>query len=110
MVNRIQLIGYLGMNPEMRRFGEGNAVMTRMSLATNESFRGSNGNRQKKPNWFTLVAWGKIAISADAALAKGNQVVVNGKVVYRTYTDKTGIRKQCTEVHILAFLKVMPGP
>jgi single-strand DNA-binding protein len=100
LVNKVQLIGRLGMDPEVRTFDK--SKMARMSLATDASYM-RNGERVKDAHWHTLVAWGSTAERANKLLKKGKQIAINGKLVNRTYTDKDGIQRTATEVHVSDF-------
>jgi single-strand DNA-binding protein len=104
MVNRVQLIGRLGMDPEMRKFDNG-TTMARMSLATDAGHKDANGNYVKDTHWHTLVAWGKVAELTEKFLAKGNEVAITGKLVNRSYEDKDGKKRYTTEVQLVEFIK-----
>jgi len=104
MVNRVQLIGRLGMHPEMRKFDNG-STMARMSLATNASHKDADGNYVKDTHWHTLVAWGKLAELSEKILEKGNEIAITGKLVNRSYEDKDGNKRYTTEVQLLEFIK-----
>lgn len=95
--NKVQLIGNLGMNPDIRIF-EGGKKMARISLATSESFNNAKGERVTETYWHQVVAWGKMAEIAENSLQKGSEVAVEGKLVSRSYTDKQGVKKYITEV------------
>ncbi len=95
--NKVQLIGNLGMNPEIKEM-TGGKKMARFSMATNESYRDANGQKQTETQWHNLVAWGKVADLAEKFLSKGNEIVIEGKLVNRNYTDKEGIKRYATEI------------
>lgn len=99
--NQVQLIGHIGMDPELRTFGD--SKMARISLATDASYR-AKGEYVRKSDWHTLVIWGPLAISAEKLLSKGKKVAVTGKLVNRSYEDKDGTRKYTTEVQVDEFL------
>ncbi len=100
--NKVQLIGHLGMNPDIRTFGE--SKMARMSLATDASYRNADGEYVQNADWHTLVIWGPLASAAEKVLSKGKKVAVNGKLVNRSYDDKDGKRNYTTEIHVAEFL------
>lgn len=104
LINRVQLIGRLGMNPEMRKFDNG-TTMARMSLATNGGHRDPDGSFVKDTHWHTLVAWGKVAELTEKLLTKGNEVAITGKLVNRSYEGKDGKKRYTTEVQLLEFIK-----
>ena len=95
--NKVQLIGNLGQNPEIRTFDNGKAV-ARFSLATTDSYRDSNGKKITETQWHNLVAWGNLAKTVEKYLVKGSEVAVEGKLTHRTYDDKEGNKKYYTEV------------
>ena len=98
MRNRVQLIGRLGQNPEVKEFDKGRKLV-RMSIATNEEYM-NNGEKVKQTTWHNLVAWGKLAEICDKYLQKGREVAVEGKLIYRTWEDKEGVKHNATEIHI----------
>ncbi len=95
--NKVQLIGNLGANPEVRTFGNGKSV-ARFSLATTDSYRDENGKKISETQWHTIVAWGNLAKIAEKYLTKGSEVAVEGRLTHRSYDDKDGNRKYVTEV------------
>ncbi|RYZ00405.1 MAG: single-stranded DNA-binding protein [Chitinophagaceae bacterium] len=97
--NKVQLIGKLGRDPEIRLI-EGGKKKASFSMATNESYRNAKGERVTETQWHNVVAWGKVAELAERFLVKGKEVAVEGKLVNRTYTDKQGQKKYFTEVVI----------
>ena len=101
--NKVQLIGHLGMNPEVRTTESGKKL-ARLSIATNESYKNAKGERISTTQWHNIVAWGKVADIAEQFLQKGAEVLVDGKLVYREYTDKLGTRRNITEVLANDFL------
>jgi len=103
--NKVQLVGNLGMNPEVRTTETGKTV-ARMSLATNESYKNAKGEWVKQTQWHHLVAWGKTAEIVAAKLQKGNEVMIEGKLVHREYTDKEGNKRQVTEVQVNELLMI----
>ena len=97
--NRVMLIGNLGSLPEVKEISSGNK-MARLSLATNESYRNAKGEKVTETQWHNVIAWGKQAEIAEKYLTKGSEVAVEGKLVTRSYVDKTGSKKYVTEVHM----------
>ena len=97
--NRVQLIGNLGNDPEIRKFDNGK-TLARLSLATSESYRDENGKRVTETQWHTLTAWGQSALIAEKYLKKGNEIAVEGKLVHRNYENKEGKKQYITEVVI----------
>jgi single-strand DNA-binding protein len=97
--NKVQLIGNLGNNPEVKSLDGGKKV-ARFSIATNESYRNTKGEKITETQWHTLVAWGKVAEIAEKYLQKGSEVVIEGKLINRSYNDKEGNKKYITEVQV----------
>jgi single-strand DNA-binding protein len=99
MKNRVQLIGNLGQDPEIKELENGNK-MARMSVATNESYKNTKGEYVQETQWHPVVAWGKSAELCEKLLKKGSEVVIEGKLVHRSYTDKDGATKYISEVQL----------
>lgn len=97
--NNVQLIGHLGSAPEIKNFENGKKLAS-ISLATNESYKNSEGKKVEETQWHKLVGWGKIAEIAEKYTTKGSEIGVSGKLVYRTYEDKNGEKRTITEVQI----------
>ena len=97
--NKVQLIGNLGNNPEIKSL-EGGKKMAKFCIATNESYRNANGEKVTETQWHNLVAWGRIAEIIEKYLMKGSEVAVEGKLTYRSYNDKEGQKKYFTEIQI----------
>ncbi len=103
LVNKVNLIGRLGADPEVRTLDNGKK-MARFSLATDDSYRNQNGERVEQVQWLNIVAWGPAAERVEKILAKGKQVAVEGKLVSNSYTDKEGVKRYSTDVHLNEFL------
>lgn len=101
--NKVQLIGNLGNAPEIRNTESGKKL-ARFSVATNESYRNAQGEKITETQWHNLVAWGKVAEIVEKYLNKGSEVVIEGKLINRSYTDKEGNKKYVTEVEVSELL------
>jgi single-strand DNA-binding protein len=101
--NKVQLIGHVGSKPQARNF-DGDKKMVRFSVATNESYRNAEGVKVTDTQWHNLVAFGKVADIAEKYLDKGTEVALEGKLVNRNYTDKEGVKRYVTEIHISELL------
>ena len=101
--NKVQLIGRLGMDPEMKTFDNG-STLARISLATDASYKDKSGKKIEETHWHNLVAWNKTAELAQKLLAKGKEVAIEGKLVNRSYEDGEGNRRYVTEVKVDQFL------
>lgn len=101
--NQVQLIGNLGMDPEAKILDSGKQLV-RFSLATNETYRNSRGERVTETQWHNLVAWGKTAELIQKLLHKGVEVAVQGKLNTRSYQDKEGNKRFVTEIIVNDFI------
>jgi single-strand DNA-binding protein len=97
--NKVQLIGNLGMNPEVKVL-DGGKKLAKMSIATNESYKNAQGELVKETQWHNLIAWGKTADIIEKYLKKGSEVAIDGKLMNRTYTDKEGTKRYITEIQV----------
>jgi single-strand DNA-binding protein len=97
--NKVQLIGNLGNNPEIKTL-DGGKKLARFSVATNEVYRNTKGEKVTETQWHNLVAWGRVAEIAEKFLTKGSEVAIEGKLMNRTYNDKDGVKKYFTEVQV----------
>jgi single-strand DNA-binding protein len=88
-LNQVQIIGNLGKDPEMRYLPNGNAV-TSFSVATTETWKDKEGNKQEKTEWHNVKMFGKLAEVAGEYLKKGGQVFVQGRLETDKWTDKEG--------------------
>jgi single-strand DNA-binding protein len=96
-INKIILIGNLGQDPELRYTSSGVAVAS-FSMATSESWKDQDGNVQEKTQWHKLVTWRKLAEIVGEYLKKGSKVYVEGRIQYRSYDDKNGVKRDITEI------------
>ncbi|MCL4152767.1 UNVERIFIED_CONTAM: hypothetical protein GTU68_012392 [Idotea baltica] len=95
--NKVQLIGNLGNDPEIITLESGKKL-AKFSLATNESYKDSDGQKQTKTDWHNLVAWGKTADIIEKYVTKGKEVAIEGKLTTRSWEDKDGMKRYTTEV------------
>lgn len=96
-VNKVTLIGNLGKDPELRYTSSGVAVAT-FSMATSESWKDPEGNAQERTQWHNIVAWRKLAEIVGEYLKKGSKIYLEGRLQYRTYDDKNGVKRYVTEI------------
>jgi single-strand DNA-binding protein len=96
-INRVQLTGNLGNNPEIKTFGTGNKL-AKFSMATNEEVVRAGGEKTKDTQWHFVTAWGKVAEKIEADCKKGSYISIEGRLVTRNYTDKNGQKRYITEV------------
>lgn len=98
--NSVRLIGNLGVDPEVKEFEQGRKL-ARFSIATNENYKDSKGNKVTETSWHQLIAWGRNAEIAEKYLHKGSEVALEGKLITRNYIDnKTGGKRYVTEIVI----------
>jgi single-strand DNA-binding protein len=97
--NKVQLIGNLGADPEIKTLDSG-TKMARFNMATNESYRNSKGEKVNETQWHQIIAWGKSAELAEKYLFKGMEIAIEGKLVNRVYSTKEGEKKYITEVQL----------
>jgi len=83
-INRVTLLGYLGKDPEIKKFPSGKTT-TLLYLATSEAFQDKSGVWEKHTEWHTLVLWEKLALWAGKNLKKGHRTYAEGKIKTRTY-------------------------
>ena len=95
--NRVQLIGHLGADPEVKNF-DGGSKLAKLSLATSDVYTNAKGEKVDETQWHNVVLWGKQADVAGQYLKKGAEVMIEGKITYRKYTDKDGIDRYFTEI------------
>ena len=96
-VNKVILIGNLGKDPELRYTSSGVAVAS-FSVATNESWKDPEGNTQERTQWHNIVAWRKLAEICGEYLKKGGKLYLEGRLQYRNYDDKNGVKRSVTEI------------
>jgi single-strand DNA-binding protein len=106
--NRVQLIGNLGKDPEVKEF-EGGKKVAKFSLATTESYKNDEGEKISETSWHNVVAWNGLATIAEKYLNKGKEVAVEGRISYRNYEDKDGVKKYFTEI-ILSQIQLLKNP
>ena len=97
-VNKVILVGNLGKDPEVKYTPQGTPV-AKITLATNERFRGKDGQWQDRTEWHNVVLWQRLAEIAGEYLKKGGKVYIEGRLQTRSWDDKTsGQKKYMTEV------------
>ena len=96
-VNKVILIGNLGRDPEVRYMPSGDAVAN-ISIATTETWKDKNGEKQEKTEWHRVAMFGKTAEIAGEYLKKGSQAYIEGRLETRKWTDKEGQERTTTEV------------
>lgn len=96
-INKVIIIGNLGQDPETKYMPNGDAV-TRITLATTDTWKDKNGEKQEKTEWHRVVFYRKLAEIAGEYLKKGRSVYVEGRLQTKKWTDKNGIERYTTEI------------
>lgn len=96
-LNKVMLIGNVGTEPEMRFTPSGNPV-TSFRIATNRFIPASEGERKQETEWFTVVAWNKLAENCNQFLTKGQRVYVEGRLHTSTWEGQDGQKRTRVEV------------
>lgn len=96
-LNKVILIGNLGMDPELR-FTQGKQALLRMRIATTENYKSKTGEWQEKTEWHTVIMWGSRAESINKFLSKGRTIGIEGRLQTRSWEDKDGNKRYSTEV------------
>ena len=96
-LNKVQMTGRLGADPEMRFTPQGHAVTT-FRVASNRTWRSADGETHEETEWFRVVAWNKLAEVCNQYLTKGSRVYVEGRLQTRQWQDQDGQARSSTEV------------
>lgn len=103
--NKVNLIGRIGKNPELQTVGIPGReyTLTRLSIAINERYKDKTGEWRENTQWYNLIAWGKIAERIVKIVQKGQEIMVEGKIVNKSY-EKEGEKKYTTDIEVTDFL------
>ena len=96
-LNKVMIIGNVGSDPEMRFTPNGNPV-TSFRVATNWIYTTADGERKQETEWFTVVAWNKLAEQCNQFLTKGRLVYAEGRLRTRTWEGQDGLKHYRTEI------------
>jgi len=96
-LNKVQIIGNLGRDPEMRFTQDGTPV-TNFSVAVNDSWQGRDGEQRERTEWFRIVAWRRLAEITNEYLRQGSRVYVEGRLETREWQDREGNDRTTTEL------------
>ena len=100
-LNKVQLIGNLGADPEVRSTNNGSRVAT-LSVATSRQWTGNGGEKQEKTEWHRVICWNNkgsgLADVAEKYLKKGDKVYIEGRIEYRTWEDREKQTRYVTEI------------
>ena len=100
--NKVTLIGRTGKDVEIVKFENGKQA--KVSLATSDHYTNALGEKVEETQWHNLVANGKLAEIMEKYVEKGKEISVEGKIVYRTYDDKDGVKRYFTEIRVQELL------
>jgi single-strand DNA-binding protein len=98
MVNKVQLLGNIGKDPEVRETKAGN--IANMVMATSERYTDKSGQKQEKTEWHNLVVFGKLADIVAKYVKKGDKLYVEGSITTRKWEDKEGNTRYNTEIKV----------
>jgi len=109
-LNKVQLIGNIGKDPEIRVSQIGGRKRVSFSLATSRRYRDNNGEQKEQTDWHNIVGWGKVAeIIEQLGIRKGMSLYVEGSLTNRSWTDQTTGQKQyTTEINMDSFQLLTP--
>ncbi len=96
-LNKAQIIGNLGADPEIRSTTSGIRVAT-LSVATSRSWTDRSGQRQEKTEWHRVVCWDKLAEICERYLKRGDRVYIEGRIEYRQWEGQDGQTRYTTEI------------
>lgn len=97
--NSVRLIGHTGKEVEVVTFENGSNKAS-VALATNEHYTNAKGEKVEDTQWHNIVAYGKVADILQKFVSKGKEIAIEGKLTYRSYEDKEGIKRYITEIRV----------
>ena len=103
-LNKVQLIGNVGNDPEIRYLDsnpqnpQGNSKVASFRIATSERYRDRNGETHENTEWHNIAAWRNIADLVEKFIHKGSQIYIEGKLRTRQWTDQQGNKRYTTEI------------
>ncbi len=95
--NSVHLVGRLGKDPEVKSLTNGKKVT--FTLATSDSYKDSKGEKVEDTQWHNIVIWGKLTSIAEKYLKKGNEIMIEGRLIHREY-EKNGDKRIFTEINV----------
>ncbi len=96
--NKVTLIGHTGKEVEIINFENGK--LAKVTLATNDFYTNAKGEKVEETQWHNLVVNGKLADVMEKYVTKGKEIAVEGKIQYKTYEDKDGVKRYSTEIRV----------
>lgn len=105
MRNKVQLIGHVGQQPEIKTIESGKKV-AKLSLATHENYWNNKGEKVEQTEWHRITAWGKTAEIIEKYVTKGKEIAIEGKLTHRSYDGKNGEKRYVTDVVVSELLLI----
>ncbi len=102
-INKVTLMGSVGRDPEVRYTSEGTAVAN-FTMATNETWKGKDGEKKEKTEWHRVVAWGKIAENMGEYVNKGDRLYIEGRIQTNEWEDKEGSKRETKEINVMDYV------
>ncbi len=106
-INKVQLLGTVGKDPEVRTISEGNSVAS-FSIATNDSYMDKNNQKVETTEWHNVECWGKLADIVSKHVKKGSNLIIEGKIQTKSYDNKEGQKVYRTNI-VAKELLFIPG-
>lgn len=106
-LNRVDVLGNVGADPELRSTPTGTAVIN-FTIATTDRWTDKSGEQKEDTEWHRLVAWGKTAELIGQYVQKGNRLFITGKLQTRKWQDKSGGDRYSTEIVVQDFTLLTP--
>jgi single-strand DNA-binding protein len=103
--NKIQLLGNLGRSPDIKTFQNG-SKLARLTMSTHSCYKDEKGKKITQRHWHTVVVHGRLAEVVERDIPRGSELTVEGELISRSYTDRTGASRLVTEVEAS---EVLPG-
>lgn len=106
MINKAILIGNLGRDPEMR-YAQSGAAACNFSIATSETWKDKDGEKQEKTEWHNIVAFGRLGEICGEYLSKGSRVYIDGRIQTDEW-EKDGVKRWTTKI-VVREMKMLGG-
>jgi single-strand DNA-binding protein len=97
MINKVNLIGRVGKDPEIKHLQNENSVAN-FTIATSKKFTNKSGEKKETTQWHNIVIWGKLCNVVEKYVKKGDMVCLFGEIEYRNYENKEGQKVYITEI------------
>ena len=96
-MNKILILGNVGQSPEIRTL-DGGVKVAKITVAVTEKFKTKDGEKSESTNWFNVSLWRGLADVVEKHVQKGTKLLIEGKMNFRTYEDKEGIKRMAAEI------------